>query len=204
MFRLSFKASKSQEPELDFRPSAGGAKSKPVEETSSFEKLAEAERIRWSQGGGGAVVGDVEWVPDPITGGQRALFRPVSSKILESVTAKSDSAEEEENMMASQSVEAQPKMSPQTTNVDSLIPASHTPSSNTPSSKAAASSSSSSQPKPAPTGTARRGRSKKPTEDPMANMTSQEKSAYAKNVIEAAIEAERIALEQKLATKKKG
>lgn len=99
MFRLSFRASKGQE-ELDFRPTS---RKKPTsdEEGSSIEKLAEVERLRWNNGGGGAAIGEVEWVPDPSTGGERALFRPVSSRTLlkSDIEQTKDAAEPESSVL---------------------------------------------------------------------------------------------------------
>ena len=170
LLRLSFRGGKSSstgEPELDFRPSARKP-SVPSEGLSSDDKLAQAELNRWSQGGGGAVVGNVEWVPDPVTGGQRALFRPVSAKILENAVKK------DAHQQSGSSEEAT---------------ASHE--------KAENGASHGDNEKARRTGRAGRA-------DPMANMTPEEKSAHAKRVIEEAIEAERQALEKKLAIKKKG
>jgi hypothetical protein len=161
MFRLSFRGAKAQqEPELDFRPSR---KSMPsAQETTSFEKLAEAERVRWTQGGGGAVIGDVEWVPDPVTGGQRALFRPVSSKIMENTpTTNGQNTDIKEGEVGVKS---------ETTKDDEN----------------------------------RNKRLGRPGEDRMAGMTPEQRAEHAKRVIEGAIEAERAALEKKMAPKKRG
>ena len=168
-FRLSLRRKSHSEPELDFRPT--NRRSNTAHETATLEQLAQAERSRWTHGGGGAVVSEVEWVPDPLTGGQRAVFRPTSTKILQQALKEDTATEEDTLKVESPRAVAEVRSS-------------------------GADSASTSQ-----TRAIRAGR--KP-DSPVAEMTDEEKAAHAKQVIEAAIEAERQALERKLAIKKKG
>lgn len=88
--RLSLRGSKSStssNPQLDFSPK-GLPKNLSDHNTATSEELVEAERKRWDKGGGGAVVSEVDWVPDPMTGGQRAVFRPSSTHALGSSSRK--------------------------------------------------------------------------------------------------------------------
>ena len=198
MFRLSFRSGKDKkpsEPVLDFRPTSArkNSASNP-EDVASFEQLSQHEIKRWSQGGGGAVVGDVEWVPDPVTGGQRAVFRPVSTKILQkAVEAEMQSTDyvDDDAFNMSQATEAHVMADGTQTEVGVVGTL-----------ESAAEESQKPELRVAPP---RKPREMKPAEAiSVQDMTPAQRSEHAKRVIEAAIEAERLALEKKLAIKKNG
>jgi hypothetical protein len=174
--RWSKKAPQEEEVKLDFRPTTNkNNNSRTLRDTSTFEQLAQAEISRWDHGGGGAVISQVEWVPDPQTGGQIALFRPASTRILEGAAAQQQQQKDVSKPMVVQ----EPVVKEPVVPVSAPLP----PTSKPPGAKSK--------------------KSGRPNKEEELKRTQEENAQYAKKVIEEAIEAERKALESRLNAKRK-